>query len=665
MFKTIRSRILGLVSGVIIFTSVFIFVLVNKQTTQTHFNSYNSYAENVVSFLTLSVSNQYNSIEFYKKSVLELRKDELKQKVEVVMPILLKYYQLFKKGEISEYKAKRQAYLDISKIRYDNGVGYFWINNDNKPYPTMIMHPTIPKLNGTILDNPEFNCALGKNVGLFKAFVDVCNDYGEGYVDYLWPKPAIEGLTIKQPKISYVKAFKPWNWILGTGVYIDDIDRDVKLRVNAVVNELNEGIKQLKTGREGNIIVIDGEGNIIAHNSLVGQNISNITNKLTGNNLLADLKATLKQEHKFFDYCGVDEKNKQEVDNIRRAYVSFFEPLNWYIVSTYCHDQISKPAYNLNRKLLLIIGTLLFFALLVSLIFINSLTRPIFELSKRIMEIEKKGIKGEIPPIKGSYELVKFSNLLNTMIASLKNTQIELLKSKQLAEESNSLKSAFLANMSHEIRTPMNGVVGFTQLISDPNIKDEDRIRYSEIISKSSMQLLRVVNDIIDISKIETGQIILDVCDIDLNDFFEELYEIYLPIANEKNLSLIKDIISPELKCINSDYTKLRQIMDNLLNNAFKFTSKGSIIFGYEQLETGVVFFVKDTGIGLNEEDRAIIFNRFTQAKMQVENNTKGGTGLGLAISKAFVDFMGGEFWVESEVNMGSQFYFTIPKQKC
>ncbi len=131
--------------------------------------------------------------------------------------------------------------LDISKMRYDNGTGYFWINDTGKPYPAMMMHPTVPALDGKVLDNPKYNCALGKQENLFKAFVDVTEKNGEGFVDYFWPKPTTDGLTKEQPKLSYVRLYEPLDWVIGTGVYIDSIDAYLAQRTAKV----NEQIKKL------------------------------------------------------------------------------------------------------------------------------------------------------------------------------------------------------------------------------------------------------------------------------------------------------------------------------------------------------------------------------------------------------------------------------------
>lgn len=159
---------------------------------------------------------------------------KLNELVEIPYSVFEDYYKEFQDGNITEEEAKQGAMSFVKVFRYDEGVGYFWINDSGKPYPKMIMHPTVPDLDGTILDSENYNVALGTDRNLFAAFVDVTADDGEGTVDYLWPKPTEDGLTEDQPKLSYVIRFEPWDWIVGTGVYIDDlkaIQRDIFIQV--------------------------------------------------------------------------------------------------------------------------------------------------------------------------------------------------------------------------------------------------------------------------------------------------------------------------------------------------------------------------------------------------------------------------------------------------
>ena len=239
----------------------------------------------------------------------------------------------------------------------------------------------------------------------------------------------------------------------------------------------------------------------------------------------------------------------------------------------------------------------------------------------------------------------------------------ELKNAKNKAEESDRLKTAFLANMSHEIRTPMNGIIGFSTMLADPSLSDDTRESYLKIVNASCDQLLHIVNDIIDISKIEAGQIDLSESKFDLKELFNEIVSFYSEIAKGKGVDLIIKPFTGSLSdnCrIISDRTKLRQILDNLLSNAVKFTDSGRIILKAELINESLQFEIEDTGIGIEMVHQNAVFERFRQVETSYTKNY-GGTGLGLSITKAFVEKMGGKIWVISEPGKGSSFYFRIP----
>jgi PAS domain S-box-containing protein len=236
----------------------------------------------------------------------------------------------------------------------------------------------------------------------------------------------------------------------------------------------------------------------------------------------------------------------------------------------------------------------------------------------------------------------------------------ELKQALLKAQESDKLKSSFLANMSHEIRTPMNGIIGFSEFLLDPNLKEINRKKYAKVIINSSKRLLSIVNDILDISKIEAGMIKLNYENVNLNHLLDDMFTFYKPIAKEQNLTLIYNKKIDNLKSVvETDKTKLNQILTNLISNAIKFTNEGSIEFGCHIKNNMVEFYVKDTGIGIKSELIDKIFERFTQADMP-KNKQIIGTGLGLAISKKFVELFNGNIWLESS-KKGTTVYFTIP----
>ncbi|NOZ45661.1 MAG: response regulator [Chlorobi bacterium] len=250
---------------------------------------------------------------------------------------------------------------------------------------------------------------------------------------------------------------------------------------------------------------------------------------------------------------------------------------------------------------------------------------------------------------------------------SIKKNEFELAeknkllkKEKEKAEESNRLKTAFLQNMSHEIRTPLNAILGFSGILNKPKLPEEKRKHFISIIQNSSNQLLSIVTDILTISSLETKQEKCNISSVCINYIIADLLAIFKQQAKSKNiLFYAKPQLSDKQSEIYSDKTKITQILTNLLSNALKFTSEGFVEFGYNVKGNELEFYVKDSGIGIEKEMQAIIFERFRQANNNI-NKKYSGTGLGLAISKEFTELLGGKIRVQSEPGKGSTFYFTI-----
>jgi PAS domain S-box-containing protein len=246
-------------------------------------------------------------------------------------------------------------------------------------------------------------------------------------------------------------------------------------------------------------------------------------------------------------------------------------------------------------------------------------------------------------------------------ISKQREYETAIAKAKEHIEETDRLKTSFLANMSHEIRTPMNGIIGFSGMLLDPELSHEKRVHYIEIITSSCYQLLQLINDIMDLSKIEAGEITIRNNEFYLNEIINKLCNSYVSTANSKGLTFtIKPGRLLQDSKIIADEMKLGQVIANLLSNAFKFTSEGGVEIGYSIKSKEIEFYVRDTGIGIDQLHYQSIFERFRQT--DIGNTRKyGGTGIGLPISKSFIEHMGGRIWFESIVHSGSTFYFTIP----
>ena len=433
--KSLHSRIaISLVSVVIVLVATMT-LLVQHEVSNRIIRSETKHAQEIADLTLMTISNEYTAYSFHRESLIRERRQTIKNNITIAFSNLEREYQQYKDGTISENDAKQDIIDCLNTMRYDNGIGYFWINDCTRPIPKMIMHPTIPELNGTILDKPDYNCALGKNENLFKAFVDVCLSDGEGYVDYLWPKPSDKGLTEQQPKLSFVKLFHDWNWVIGTGVYIDDIEKECQGHFNEIKAAMFDNLAKIKIAQSGYIYIVCGDNIMQLHPNLTGRDVSLLNNPVNDNSMIDEIVTAVKNEIYKIKYKWSKPGEPDDKLYPKTAFIRYFKPLDWYIVISVYDDELIAPAITLRTKILWVSFIFIVIAVILSWWLGRSIARPISNLASAARNISNKGIIDVKPlPIAGTIETQILGTCLQSMVDSLKEEQQELHMKSFLVE---------------------------------------------------------------------------------------------------------------------------------------------------------------------------------------------------------------------------------------
>ncbi len=423
IFKSLKSRMIISMTGIVVISlTITTFFLIQKTKHELSLEI----EENAKSLMKANlnqVESQYNSILYHKNAMLERRENELKNNTTIAYTILTSAYREYIEGIRTEQNAKEQAIKCLRELTYDDGVGYFWINDIQLPYPQMIMHPTMPELDGLILDDPIFNCALGKNENLFKAAVEICKKNNDGYVDYLWPKPLPDSLSELQPKISYVKLFEPWGWIIGTGVYINDIEEDVQNRLTAVIADLNRTMLKQKIGKNGYFFIQNEKDIMIVHPSLAGKDVSQLIDPLTGDFLAERIKKTILTSQNFIEYYWDKPGHEGKYNYLKRVYVAYFEPLGWYICTSVYKEEIQERITLLVQSIILFSLFFSIIAIILSLFITNSINIPLKKFINTISETDNDGIPVKEIPEPDILELEVLANSIKSMLSSVSKSR--------------------------------------------------------------------------------------------------------------------------------------------------------------------------------------------------------------------------------------------------
>lgn len=457
---------------------------------------------------------------------------------------------------------------------------------------------------------------------------------------------AIEATTKRFKKYSY-QATKNGKYIVEIGIYSQKADE--------IISFIKNNLKEIEDNQESitSIDLFIGEDNPFPLNKSTSiekshkQHLKSVFNTKEMKSFIEE-KGN-KRIHYDYIYMGREKTDLYEGSVIRIV-------RDMTVEMNLLRQQLYRS--------LIIFGLAIILILLLFYFKIKVITKPVQNLVESVKNITGGKLKERVP-VTGKNEIADLSVLFNRMLDRLEGYYNDLREAKEKAEQADKLKSAFLANMSHEIRTPMNSIIGFSDLLISQEQAPDDRKEFLDLINENAKSLMNLINDIIDIAKMESEQLKIFENECNINKVLKDIHKSFeqeKERRNKQNLRIrVRSQIEDEDFKIIIDEQRFKQIMFNLLNNSLKFTKDGFIEFGMRLKDQfNIEFYVKDTGVGIDRRAQKIIFDRFRQAD---DSHTReyGGTGLGLAITKNLVELLGGNIWVESQKGHGSTFYFTLP----
>ncbi|MBU1710029.1 MAG: cache domain-containing protein [Proteobacteria bacterium] len=454
--------------------------------------------------------------------------NRLKNIVDVAESITLKAMEAAKKGTISEEDAKQQAIDAIQTIRFDNGTGYVWINDIGTPYPKMVMHPTVPALNGKLLDDSKYNCALGKKENLFKAMVDVCLANGEGFVDYLWPKPTKEGLTQEQPKLSYVRQVPAWGWIIGTGIYVDDAIPDA-------IEKTKSDLSKMRYDNSTGYFWINDTGapypKMVMHPTAPALNGKVLDNPQYNcalgkkeNLFKAMVDVCLANGEGFVDYLWPKPtKDGLTAEQPKLSYVKLYKPLSWIIGTGAYIDTIeavvSEKTAEVNSRIKLLLINIFAIVLTISVLaffglwyMAKRITNPLDDCSAFAKELGSGNLNASID-IHNKDEIGQLATSMREMGTSLKTAMEGVFStagslSDGASDQASSLEeiSSSLEELSAMTRRNAEGAGESDRLISETH----------QVVQEANHDMAKLTSSMKEISKssIETQKIVKTIDEI-------------------------------------------------------------------------------------------------------------------------------------------------------
>jgi PAS domain S-box-containing protein len=610
-----------------------------------------------------------------KDNLLAEKKLKTRHAVQTASGVLDYYYGLTEDGRMTTAEAKQKALTTIRMLRYGER-DYFWVNDTR---PVLLAHPFLPEWEGK--DVTRFEDPTGKR--LFMAFLQTVRRDKSGFVDYKWNKA---GAVLPEPKISYVQAFEPWNWIIGSGIYVGDVHdlfwqkaRQHSLVLLVILAVLGLLSWLLAHSITGPMLIIKERLDYMAQDGQGPQLANAAADSRWQQAALAKRGDEIGVLARAFDNMSQQLRNLfNQVERSEAHFRSLIENASDVIVVM---DRGGVLNYvSPSGKCVLdcttgeLVGRSLFdFVPGEDAPLIQAWFNRLIQQPGSVEAIEFRfRVKGEGQILEATGNNRLDDPAVNGLVMNLrditeKKRAEQFERDKRAAEEANRTKSAFLANMSHELRTPMNAIIGYTEMMIE-EAGDSGQTEFVPDLQKvraAGKHLLELINDILDLSKIEAGKMTLFLEPFSIADMIQDVVSTIVPLV-EKNGNRLQVEIAPDIGRARADMTKVRQLLFNLLSNACKFTDKGAITLRAECFSRDhrewVRYQVRDSGIGMTPEQLGKLFQAFSQADATTSRKY-GGTGLGLALTRKFCQMMGGEVDVTSAPGQGSTFTVQLPRE--
>lgn len=640
------------IGGVLIFQQKLYFDRISKQVSK-------EYTQNQKTYIQEIVNNELEYIriqnEYFKNEISEKIKHNVNQAYYTAQNI----YQKFA-GTKSDEEIKALIITTISSLKFDLEYEEVFISTLDG---VGVFYPRKPDFAGKSMT--QFKDANGLPV--VQKEINLLQSQDEGFLDYDLLFNSKTDLSPNK-KITYVKKFGHFNWYFGSKQYVDDYFPKFR-------DEIAKKISSIRFKHGGYVFMNNANGKPIVMDGAIYKGDLNLltdTKDPRHQIFLQELDVINNNPNgSFFTYKW--NKINETTPTEKCSFVKLFKEYNWLIGAGFYLDETDQTVAERQQTLrsdqqknILIILVILAFLLLVEALIIYHFNFRYKSDFERFFNFFFS-LQTSLNQIKTSdlfFDEFKHAAIAaNQMVQFRKEIEEKLIEEQKKATESDRLKSAFLANMSHEIRTPMNAIIGFSELLEDDSQDEHDKAIFIKLIRKNGEILLNLINDIIDISKIEANLLVIRKRNLHIDKLLKDIkfhYEETLLARTDKNIQFHVISNTKQDAIISTDEVRLRQVLDNLIGNAIKFTHSGSVTLEVNKQNGHFSFKVIDTGIGITADEQSSIFERFMQVEHS-HNVNYGGTGLGLAISKNLIDLLGGKLQVESEIGKGSTFYFNLP----